>query len=116
MLICPLRRGKPVRGLLAGGVAFVAIAKRICEGLAVCAEAHVVHCPAIHGQGSDAFRCGSRRLAQSFFEARENFVERPAQRTMVVHRSVGDAVNQRDLRPALTPAKQRYTATLSTKV
>ena len=58
------------------------------------AEADVVDGPAVDGDGSNAFRRGLRRLAQTFFKAGEDCVEGPVQRRAAMDRAVGNAMDQ----------------------
>ena len=112
----PIRQGEFVRRFLGGDGALVAIAVRIGQRLAIFAQPHIVHRPAVDGDRCNAFGRRLRGLAQAFFEPGEYLVEGPAERSIHMNRPVGNAMNEIDLGPAVAPAKQRDAAALGAEI
>jgi len=96
--------------------ALVAITEWGSDGLALCVEANVVHAPTVDCYGADAF-CGEGCApAQADIEAREDAFKVPMETVCSLGGSVGEAVDQLDVRGVVKPTKERDAAALSAKI
>ena len=87
-----------------------------CQRLAIGSEAHVVHRPTVHGNGSNPLRRCVRGLAQAVLKADEDLIERPVERITAMDGAVGNAMNDFDLRGGCRPAQQGNAAAFSAKI
>ena len=110
--LAALAVGRPLR--LDG--ARVAIAEGVGERLAGSVHAHVIHGPAIHGDGANALGGDLGALAQAFLNSIDDAVEVPAQAAVDLARIIGEAMYQLDRRAAPLPAQQRYAAAFRAQI
>ena len=111
-----LRRRDSVGGLLGRNGALIAIAEGVGEWLAVCRETDVIDCPAVDGDGGNAFGGSFGRLAQSFFKAGKNVVQGPVQRIAAMHGAVWECDELTRCTACRCPAKQRNAAAFRAQI
>src|ERR1700722_7610569 len=109
------RNTLPTLCLRADG-SLIAIAERIGDGLVTLIQAHVVHCPAVCGNGLDAFGCNLRALAQADIHLLRDLAKVPTQLAVVAHGSIRVAMDQLNLWHAIEPAKQGDTTAFRAQI
>jgi len=98
------------------GVARVAVAEGVGQRRAVGVHAHIVHGPAVGGDGADALGGERGALAQALFQAAGDGLEVPVQAAVNLARVVGDAVYHLDRGATVLPAQQADAAAFGAKI
>ena len=98
------------------GVARVAIAEGVGQRSALGVDAHIVHGPAVGGDGADALGRERGALAQALFQAAGDGFEVPVQAAVNLARVVRDAVDDLDRRATVLPAQQADAAALRAQI